>query len=196
MKRTIIALSTLAMLMLTGCGNKTNGTGGENDSTATPSVTTEAPAANLHSEEAIKAQVTAYYEELNKANEGEFYMSHLDSLACTQDLLALMKRVGEKSEEAIANGSDMYFEDEGYRWFQGLGTPISVQFDDISDPNEDRVEAFLTLTWESQTAQVRLRLKVEDGQWKINDFADYDIDGVGFRTDLNSFLGIDNGEAS
>jgi hypothetical protein len=32
---------------------------------------------------------------------------------------------------------------------------------------------------------------------KINDFADYDTDGVGFRTDLETFLGLNtnNGAA-
>ena len=125
-------------------------------------------------------------------NAGEMDMSQLDSIACTKSLLTLMKQVEEKSIKAVAQGSDEYFEDEGYRWFQGLGTPIQVQFDDITDPSEDYVEAFLTLSWNGQTAPVRLRLTVEDGAWKINDFADYDTDGVGFRTDMEHFLGINN----
>ena len=65
-----------------------------------------------------------------------------------------------------------------------------MQFDDITDPEQDRVEAFLTLSWNGQKGQVRLRLTVEDGQWKIDDFADYDTDGVGFRREMESFLGI------
>lgn len=97
--------------------------------------------------------------------------------------------------QAIAQGSDAYFEDEGYRWYQGLGTPISVQFDDITDPTEKQVEVFLTLKWKDQEAKVRLRMQLEDLMWKINDFVDYDIDGVGFRTDLETFLGLNNGAA-
>ena len=57
------------------------------------------------------------------------------------------------------------------------------------------MEAFLTLTWKGQEAKVRLRLKLEDLTWKIDDFADYDTDGVGFRTDLETFLGLNTGTA-
>ena len=122
-------------------------------------------------------------------------MSALDSIACTRSLLDLMKQAEEKSMQAIAQGSDAYFEDEGYRWYQGLGTPITVQFDDITDPTEKQVEVFLTLKWKDQEAKVRLRMQLEDLMWKINDFVDYDIDGVGFRTDLETFLGLNNGAA-
>ena len=48
---------------------------------------------------------------------------------------------------------------------------------------------FLTLQWKDQTGQVRLRMELEDGVWKIDDFADYDLDGVGFRRDIDEYLG-------
>ena len=190
MKKLFLSLSVIALL--TACGNSTNGNSSANDSIATDSVKTEAPAAtvDLHTEEAIKEQVIAYYDELNKVNDGVLNMTSLDSMACTQELLSLMQQVDAKNQKAIEQGSDAYFEDEGFRWFQGLGTPIKVQFDNITDPTQDYVEAFLTLSWKEQTGQVRLRLKMEDGQWKINDFGDYDFDGSGFRTDLESFLGL------
>ena len=190
-KSNILMLIAIAALSFTSCGNKTNSNGEGADSVTTDSPT-EAPVANIHTEEAVREQITAYYNELNNMSEGEMDMTLLDSIACTKSLLALMEQVEEKSMKAIAQGSDAYFEDEGNRWFQGLGTPIKVQFDDITDPTEDRVEAYLTLSWSGQTAPVRLRLIVEDGQWKIDDFADYDTDGVGFRTDMEYFLGINN----
>jgi hypothetical protein len=182
----------LAALSFTSCGNKTNGYSDGADSLASDTVNSQQPTVNIHTEEAIREQINAYYNELNNVNGGEMSMTLLDSIACTKSLLALMEQVEEKSMRAIAQGSDAYFEDEGYRWFQGLSTPMTVQFDDITDPAEDRVEAFLTLSWNGQNAQVRLRLQVEDEQWKIDDFADYDTDGVGFRTDMESFLGINN----
>lgn len=191
-KNFIPMLIATAALSLAACGNQTKGNGEGTDSLATDSIVEATPAADLHTEEAIKTQINAYYNELNNMNAGEMDMSQLDSIACTKSLLALMKQVEEKSIKAVAQGSDEYFEDEGYRWFQGLGTPIQVQFDDITDPSEDYVEAYLTLSWNGQTAPVRLRLTVEDGAWKINDFADYDTDGVGFRTDMEYFLGINN----
>ena len=186
----------LAALSFTSCGNKTNDNGEGADSIAADTVMVAEPAADIHTEEAIKEQINAYYNELNNVNGGEMSMTLLDSIACTKSLLALMEQVEEKSMRAIAQGSDEYFEDEGYRWFQGLSTPMNVQFDDITDPTQDRVEAFLTLSWKGQNAQVRLRLQVEDGQWKIDDFADYDTDGVGFRRDMESFLGINNDSAA
>ncbi|MBQ8709451.1 MAG: hypothetical protein IJ550_02555 [Bacteroidaceae bacterium] len=201
MKQLLISSAIVCLLMLTACdGKKVNNGSIDTDSIAagtTDSTSmTATPAADLHTEEAIKAQITAYYNELNNVNDGEINMTQLDSIACTKSLLALMEQVEEKNMKAIAQGSDAYFEDEGYRWFQGLGTPIKVQFDNITDPTQDYVEAFLTLSWNGQDAQVRLRLTVEDGQWKINDFADYDTDGVGFRRDMEFFLGIDNGDAA
>lgn len=201
MKQLLISSAIVCLLMLTACdGKKVNNGSIDTDSIAagtTDSTSmTATPAADLHTEEAIKAQITAYYNELNNVNDGEMNMTLLDSIACTKSLLALMEQVEEKNMKAIAQGSDAYFEDEGYRWFQGLGTPIKVQFDNITDPTQDYVEAFLTLSWNGQDAQVRLRLTVEDGQWKINDFADYDTDGVGFRRDMEFFLGIDNGDAA
>ena len=201
MKQLLISSAIACLLMLTACdGKKVNNGSIDTDSIAagtTDSTSmTATPAADLHTEEAIKAQITAYYNELNNVNDGVMNMTLLDSIACTKSLLALMEQVEEKNMKAIAQGSDAYFEDEGYRWFQGLGTPIKVQFDNITDPTQDYVEAFLTLSWNGQDAQVRLRLTVEDGQWKINDFADYDTDGVGFRRDMEFFLGIDNGDAA
>ncbi len=201
MKQLLISSAIVCLLMLTACdGKKVNNGSIDTDSIAagtTDSTSmTATPAADLHTEEAIKAQITAYYNELNNVNDGEINMTQLDSIACTKSLLALMEQVEEKNMKAIAQGSDAYFEDEGYRWFQGLGTPIKVQFDNITDPTQDYVEAFLTLSWNGQDAQVRLRLTVEDRQWKINDFADYDTDGVGFRRDMEFFLGIDNGDAA
>ncbi|MDY6257699.1 MAG: hypothetical protein SPL58_07015 [Bacteroidaceae bacterium] len=195
MKQLLISSAIVCLLMLTACdGKKVNNGSIDTDSIAagtTDSTSmTATPAADLHTEEAIKAQITAYYNELNNVNDGVMNMTLLDSIACTKSLLALMEQVEEKNMKAIAQGSDAYFEDEGYRWFQGLGTPIKVQFDNITDPTQDYVEAFLTLSWNGQKGQVRLRLTVEDGQWKINDFADYDLDGVGFRRDMESFLGI------
>lgn len=189
-KNNILILTALAALSFTSCGNKTNGGETDTDSLTADTTVTAAPVADIHTEEAIRDQITAYYNELNNVNDGGLDMTTLDSIACTKSLLALMEQVEEKSMKAIAQGSDEYFEDEGYRWYQGLGTPIKVQFDDITDPEQDRVEAFLTLSWNGQKGQVRLRLTVEDGQWKIDDFADYDTDGVGFRRDMESFLGI------
>ena len=195
-KNNILILMALAALSFTSCGNKTNGNGEGADSLAADTIMVAELAADIHTEEAIKEQINAYYNELNNVNGGEMSMTLLDSIACTKSLLALMEQVEEKSMRAIAQGSDEYFEDEGYRWFQGLSTPMNVQFDDITDPTQDRVEAFLTLSWKGQNAQVRLRLQVEDGQWKIDDFADYDTDGVGFRRDMESFLGINNDSAA
>ncbi|MBO7569062.1 MAG: hypothetical protein J6T11_01735 [Bacteroidaceae bacterium] len=189
-KNNILILIAIAALSFTSCGNKTNGSNEGTDSLAADTTVTAAPVADIHTEEAIREQVTAYYNELNNVNDGVLDMTALDSIACTKSLLALMEQTEEKSMKAIAQGSDEYFEDEGYRWYQGLGTPIKVQFDDITDPEQNRVEAFLTLSWNGQKGQVRLRLTVEDGQWKIDDFADYDLDGVGFRRDMESFLGI------
>ena len=189
-KNNILILTALAAFSFTSCGNKTNGVETDTDSLTADTTVTAAPVADIHTEEAIRDQITAYYNELNNVNDGGLDMTTLDSIACTKSLLALMEQVEEKSMKAIAQGSDEYFEDEGYRWYQGLGTPIKVQFDDITDPEQDRVEAFLTLSWNGQKGQVRLRLTVEDGQWKIDDFADYDTDGVGFRRDMESFLGI------
>lgn len=195
-KKNIFILMALAALSFTSCGNKTNGIETDTDSLTADTTITVAPVADIHTEEAIKEQITAYYNELNNVNDGGLNMSTLDSIACTKSLLELMERVEEQSMKAIAQGSDAYFEDEGYRWYQGLGTPIKVQFDDITDPEQNRVEAYLTLSWNGQNAQVRLRLTVEDGQWKIDNFADYDIDGVGFRRDMESFLGINNDSAA
>jgi hypothetical protein len=189
-KNNILILTALAALSFTSCGKKTTGVETDTDSLTADTTVTAAPVADIHTEEAIRDQITAYYNELNNVNDGGLDMTTLDSIACTKSLLALMEQVEEKSMKAIAQGSDEYFEDEGYRWYQGLGTPIKVQFDDITDPEQDRVEAFLTLSWNGQKGQVRLRLTVEDGQWKIDDFADYDLDGVGFRRDMESFLGI------
>ena len=192
-KNSLLMLMALAALSFSACGNKTNGNASDTDSI----FMLDGPGSVYEplTEEDIKEQVTAYYNELNNVNNGEMNMSQLDSIACTRDLLELMKQAEEKSMKAIAQGSDAYFEDEGYRWYQGLGTPISVHFDDITDPSERQVEAFLTLTWKGQEAKVRLRLVMEDLMWKIDDFADYDTDGVGFRSDLNTFLGLNTGDA-
>lgn len=194
-KNSIMMLLVVLAISFTACGNKTNGSSSDADS----AIMLDGPGSVYEplTEEDIKEQVIAYYNELNNVNNGEMKMSALDSIACTRSLLDLMKQAEEKSMKAIAQGSDAYFEDEGYRWYQGLGTPISVQFDDITDPSEKQVEVYLTLTWKGQEAKVRLRMQLEDLMWKINDFADYDTDGVGFRTDLETFLGLNtnNGAA-
>ena len=191
-KNNVLILLAILALSFSACGNKTNGSTDYSDT-----IMFDGPGSVYEplTEEDIKDQVIAYYNELNNVNNGEMNMSALDSIACTRSLLDLMKQAEEKSMQAIAQGSDAYFEDEGYRWYQGLGTPISVQFDDITDPTEKQVEVFLTLKWKDQEAKVRLRMQLEDLMWKINDFVDYDIDGVGFRTDLETFLGLNNGAA-
>lgn len=191
-KNNVLILLAISALSFSACGNKTNGSTDYSDT-----IMLDGPGSVYEplTEEDIKEQVIAYYNELNNVNNGEMNMSALDSIACTRSLLDLMKQAEEKSMQAIAQGSDAYFEDEGYRWYQGLGTPISVQFDDITDPTEKQVEVFLTLKWKDQEAKVRLRMQLEDLMWKINDFVDYDIDGVGFRTDLETFLGLNNGAA-
>jgi hypothetical protein len=193
-KNNVLILLAVLALSFSACGNKTNGS---TDYTDTMMLDGPGSVYEPLTEEDIKDQVIAYYNELNNVNNGEMNMSALDSIACTRSLLDLMKQAEEKSMQAIAQGSDAYFEDEGYRWYQGLGTPISVQFDDITDPSEKQVEVYLTLTWKGQEAKVRLRMQLEDLMWKINDFADYDTDGVGFRTDLETFLGLNtnNGAA-
>lgn len=191
-KNNVLILLAILALSFSACRNKTNGSTDYSDT-----IMLDGPGSVYEplTEEDIKDQVIAYYNELNNVNNGEMNMSALDSIACTRSLLDLMKQAEEKSMQAIAQGSDAYFEDEGYRWYQGLGTPISVQFDDITDPTEKQVEVFLTLKWKDQEAKVRLRMQLEDLMWKINDFVDYDIDGVGFRTDLETFLGLNNGAA-
>ena len=192
-KISLLVSLALVALSFTACGNKTGSSASDADSV----IMLDGPGSVYEplTEEDIKDQINAYYNELNNVNGGALNMSQLDSIACTRDLLDLMKQAEEKSMKAIAEGSDAYFEDEGYRWYQGLGTPISVQFEDITDPSEKQVEAFLTLTWKGQEAKVRLRLVLEDLTWKIDDFADYDTDGVGFRTDLETFLGLNTGTA-
>lgn len=191
-KNNVLILLAILALSFSACRNKTNGSTDYSDT-----IMLDGPGSVYEplTEEDIKDQIIAYYNELNNVNNGEMNMSALDSIACTRSLLDLMKQAEEKSMQAIAQGSDAYFEDEGYRWYQGLGTPISVQFDDITDPTEKQVEVFLTLKWKDQEAKVRLRMQLEDLMWKINDFVDYDIDGVGFRTDLETFLGLNNGAA-
>lgn len=182
-------------LSFTSCGNKTNGSSSDVDADSVIMLDGPGSVYEPLTEEDIKEQVLSYYDQLNKVNGGEMKMSELDSIACTRSLLDLMKQAEEKSMEAVAQGSDAYFEDEGYRWYQGLSTPMSVHFDDITDPTERQVEVYLTLSWNGQEAKVRLRMQMEDLTWKINDFADYDTDGVGFRTDLESFLGHNTGSA-
>ncbi|MBO4673965.1 MAG: hypothetical protein J5616_06420 [Bacteroidaceae bacterium] len=191
MKKVLISIGIVGFLMLTACdGKKTENDNGEGiDSLSADTTLIAEPSANLHTEDAIKAQIQSYYDELNKVNDGEMRMRALDSIACTKSLLAEMKEVEDKSIKAFEQGSDGYFEDEGFRWFQGLGTPFDVTFDDITDPEANRVEVYLTLQWKGQTSQVRLRMELEDGVWKIDDFADYDLDGVGFRTDMDEYLG-------
>ena len=194
MKRNAVLILLAAVaLSFTSCGNKTKGSDVDADSV----IMLDGPGSVYEplTEEDIKEQVLTYYDQLNKVNNGEMRMTELDSIACTRSLLDLMKQAEEKSMAAVAQGSDAYFEDEGHRWYQGLSTPMSVHFDDITDPTERQVEVYLTLSWNGQEAKVRLRMQMEDLMWKINDFADYDLDGVGFRTDLESFLGLNNGEA-
>lgn len=191
MKKVLMSIGIVGFLMLSACDGKKaeNGNEGDIDYLSADTTLTTEPTANLHTEEAIKAQIRIYYDELNKVSDGDMYMRSLDSIACTKSLLAEMKEVEKKSIEAIEQGSDGYFEDEGYRWFRGLGTPFEVQFDDITDPKANRIEVFLTFQRKEQTDQVRLRMELENGVWKIDDFADYDLDGVGFRRDMDEYLG-------
>ena len=58
-KKIIPMLIATAALSLAACGNQTKGNGEGNDSLATDSIVEATPGADLHTEEAIKAQITA-----------------------------------------------------------------------------------------------------------------------------------------
>ena len=138
-----LLISVMVALIWTACGNKTGANSASGDSIVTDSITADAEADLQKTVETQLQTVFAKLREMDASGNG-INIGELDKQFCSEEFLSLQKAVYEKSEKATS--PEQAFSDEGWRWFPGIGTPVTVDSVSVEFIQKGRVETKFILT--------------------------------------------------
>ena len=191
MKKVVFSIAIVAVVAtMASCGSKT-AKGGDNDSTAVlseqsdqvgvaDSTVASAPE-ELWTVEAVETQVRKIYDRLNDMDKnGIVNIRQLEDEFCTSYYLCLRNAISKSLIDAM--GDDLMFlgDEEGYRFFAGMGTPLEIETIKADLLTGDMAQAQVRFKGaDEENGFMRLELDFENGQWRVKNFDQPEAFGPG-----------------
>ena len=183
-----LILFAIAALVLTACGNKTNGAAADADSTQV----SEVPE-TLNSVEAVVNQVDAVYDYLDEMRQNyKEGMPSLDERFATREWQQVLKEVQDVDAECECGGF-FDFGDEGpldpwtYDCYEGRVSANSVKVELLPDGTAD-VRFLVKDAVTIKGFPMRWLMRVEDGQWRVADIFFENNGGLDLLAEMKSYV--------
>ena len=181
MKKVFFSIAIVAVVAtIVSCGNKT-AKRGDGDSTAVAdSAVTTAPA-ELWTVEAVEDQVRKIYDRLNDMDKnGIVNIRQLENEFCTSYYLGLRDAISKSLTEAMGDDRMFLGDEEGYRFFAGMGTPLEIETIKADLLTGDMAQAQVRFKGaDEENGFIRLELDFENGQWRVKNFDQPEAFGPG-----------------
>ena len=180
-KKLLSIAIVIVLATMLSCTDKTAKSSDSVSASLADSAVATAPA-ELWTVEAVEAQVRKMYDRLNEMyKEGEIDVTKLEDEYCTSYYCGLRDAIYKAIEEVPAGDDMMLFGDEeGFRIFAGLGTPLVVESIKADLLTGNMAQAQVRFKGaDEEKGFMRLELDMENGQWRVNNFDQPEAFGPG-----------------
>lgn len=190
MKKVLLSIAIVALIAtMVSCGNKTAQSGGDNDSTAVADSAVAMTVADsvatapeeLWTVEAVEAQVRKIYDRLNDMDKnGIVNIRQLEDEFCTSYYTGLSNAISKSLTDAMGDDKMFLGDEEGYRFFAGLGAPLEIETIKADLLTGDMAQAQVRFKGaDEENGFMRLELDFENGQWRVKNFDQPEVFGPG-----------------
>ena len=202
MKKVVFSIAIVAVVAtMASCGSKT-AKGGDNDSTAVlseqsdqvgvaDSAVVSAPE-ELWTVEAVETQVRKIYDRLNDMDKnGIVNIRQLEDEFCTSYYTGLSNAISKSLTDAMGDDHMFLGDEEGYRFFAGMGTPLEIETIKADLLTGDMAQAQVRFKGtDEENGFMRLELEFENGQWRVKNFDQPEVFGPGgYLKTMQDFAG-------
>ena len=193
MKKILFSIAIVAVVAtMVSCGSKT-AKGGDSDSTAVLSEQNEqreqmlaadsvatAPE-ELWTVEAVEAQIRKMYDRLNDMDKnGIVNIRQIENEFCTSYYTGLRDAISKSLTEAMGDDHMFLGDEEGYRFFAGMGMPLEIETIKADLLTGDMAQAQVRFKGaDEENGFMRLELDFENGQWRVKNFDQPEAFGPG-----------------
>ena len=191
MKKVVFSIAIVTVVAtMASCGSKTP-KGGDNDSTAVlseqsdqvgvaDSTVASAPE-ELWTVEAVETQVRKIYDRLNDMDKnGIVNIRQLEDEFCTSYYTGLSNAISKSLTDAMGDDKMFLGDEEGYRFFAGLGAPLEIETIKADLLTGDMAQAQVRFKGaDEESGFMRLELDFENGQWRVKNFDQPEVFGPG-----------------
>ena len=192
MKKVLFTIAIVAVVAtMASCGNKT-AQGANNDSTALADSSITTAPAESRPVEAVEAQVRKMYDRLNDMGKnGVIDIRQLEDEFCTSHYLGLRNAISKALSEAMGDDRMFLGDEEGYRFFAGMGIPMEIDTIKADLLTDDKAQAQVRFKGaDEENGFMRLELERENGQWRVNNFDQPEAFGPGgYLKIMQDFVG-------
>ena len=181
MKKVLFSIAIVVVIAsMVSCGNKT-AKGGDSDSTAVADSAVTAAPEEFWTTEAVEAQVRKIYDRLNDMDKnGIVNIRQLENEFCTSYYLGLRDAISKSLTEAMGDDSMFLGDEEGYRFFAGMGTPLEIETIKADLLTGNMAQAQVRFKGaDEENGFMRLELDFENGQWRVKNFDQPEAFGPG-----------------
>ena len=181
MKKVLFSIAIVFVVTaMVSCGSKT-AKGGDNDSTAVADSMATTSAAELWTEEAVEAQIRKMYDRLNEMGQkGEINITKLEDEFCSSYYLNLRNAIHKAIEGATGDDQMFFGDEEGYRFFAGMSTPMEIENIKADLLTGDMAQAQVRFKGaDEENGFMRLELDLENGAWRVKNFDQPEAFGPG-----------------
>lgn len=192
MKKVLFTIAIVAVVAtMASCGNKT-AQGGNSDSTALADSSITTAPAESRPVETVEAQVRKMYDRLNDMSKnGVIDIRQLEDEFCTSHYLGLRNAISKALTEAMGDDRMFLGDEEGYRFFAGMGTPMEIDTIKADLLTDDKAQAQVRFKGaDEEDGFMRLELERENSQWRVNNFDQPEAFGPGgYLKIMQDFVG-------
>ena len=181
MKKVLLSIAIVAVVAtMVSCGNKT-AKGSDNDSTAVADSAVATATVELWSEEAVEAQIRKMYDRLNEmGRKGEINIAKLEDEFCSGFYLNLRNAISKAIKGATGDDQMFFGDEEGYRFFAGMSTPMEIESIKADLLTGDMAQAQVRFKGaDEENGFMRLELDLENGAWRVKNFDQPEAFGSG-----------------
>ena len=181
MKKVLLSIAIVTVITtMVSCGNKT-AKGSDNDSTAVADSAVATATVELWSEEAVEAQIRKMYDRLNEmGKKGEIDISALEDEFCSGFYLNLRNSIHKAIKGATGDDQMFFGDEEGYRFFAGMSTPMEIESIKADLLTGDMAQAQVRFKGaDEENGFMRLELDLENGAWRVKNFDQPEAFGPG-----------------
>ena len=176
------AIAAVAVAMVS-CGNKEAARPASSDQpeqVEEASGEIETAPAELWTEEAVEEQVRKMYDRLNDMDKnGIINIRQLENEYCTSYYLSVRDAIN-KALEDVEGESVFYGDEEAYRFFAGMGTPLKIANISVDLLTGNMAQAQVKFKGaDEENGFMRLELDMENGAWRVKNFDQPEAFGPG-----------------
>jgi len=184
MKKVLLSIAIVAVVAtMVSCGN-TRVPRQSGDSLVQGELADSAVAsapAELWTEEAVEAQIRKMYDRLNDMGKnGEINITKLENEFCSSYYLNLRNAIHKAIEGATGDDQMFFGDEEGYRFFAGMATPLEIESLKVDLLTGDMAQAQVRFKGaDEENGFMRLELDLEKGAWRVKNFDQPEAFGPG-----------------